>query len=85
MLAPWTKWTTLFPAPLVYLPILTFVFLSGYMIWFKNKSILISAILLLVFITSAGAAVTAYLGVGGLIILGVVVFALIVAYLKLFY
>jgi hypothetical protein len=85
LLAPWTFWTSLFPAPLNYLPIIVFVMLVGFMSLYKNRTILIPAILLILFLTTAGPIVVAAFGLVGFVILGVIVLALVVAYQKIFY
>jgi len=81
----WEFWTTLFSSPLEFIPVMIFFFIVCFIIWVKTRSIIVPAIVALVFLSVAGSAVVAWLGLGGLIIAGIVIFALIVAYLKLFY
>jgi hypothetical protein len=84
-LAFWTYWTTVFPAPISFLPVALFFCVVGFMIWLKTRSIIVPAIIALVFLSISGVAVVGYLGVIGVVIFGVVVLALMVAFLKYFW
>lgn len=84
--ATWLFWTNLLASPLAYLPAAIVISVFAFIGYMKNRSIIIPAIWFMFFSTVIGitfwAAIAPYIG---FIALGVVVMAIVVAYLKTFY
>ena len=82
----WLFWTNLLPGILQYLPIAIVVIMLGFVGWVKSGTIVVPAIWFMFFATVMG--LTLWVGLApylGYIVLGVLLSAIIIAFLKTFY
>jgi hypothetical protein len=70
---------------LAYLPVSVFLMVVGFIIWYKTRNIGVPVIIMLAFMTSAGAAFVPQIGIMGFIMGGAVILAIVALMLRIFY
>lgn len=86
LLGSWTFWINLLVGNLQYLPVAIIVILLGFVGYVKSGTVIVPAIWFLFFSTVVG--ITLWIGLApylGYIVLGVLLAAIIVAFMKVFY